>query len=65
MLLVFNCLDSFSVVIATFKIVSTKGAGTSLCVRSSILLNTALHVFPLGQEPCHASVMIIFDLTEV
>lgn len=67
MLLVFNSLVSSTLVLATFKIVSTKGAfaGILLHVRSYILLNTAFYVFTLGQKPCHASVMFIFDLTEV
>lgn len=67
MLLVFNCQDYFTIIIATFKIVSTKGtyAGILLHVRSYILLNTDFYVFALGQKPCHACVMIIFDLKEV
>lgn len=35
------------------------------CMRSYILFNTAFYVFALGQKSCHASVTIIFDLTEV
>lgn len=67
MLLVVSFWESFTVVIATFKIVPTKGtyAGILLHVRSYILLNTAFYVFALGQKPCHACVMISFDLKEV
>lgn len=67
MLLVSNYLDSFTVVIPSFKVVATEVtyAGMSLDVRSYILLNTDFYVIALVQTTCSASVMITFDLTEV
>lgn len=60
-------LDSFTVVIPSFKVVATEVtyAGMSLDVRSYILLNTDFYVIALVQTTCSASVMITFDLTEV
>lgn len=69
MLLVSNYLDSFTVVISSFKVVATEVTygGISLDMRSYVLLNTNIFfsVVALGQTTCSASVMITFDLTEV
>jgi len=65
MLLVSNYLDSFTVVISSFKVAATEVAGISLDVRSYILLNADFYVIAQGQTTCGANVIITFDLTEV
>lgn len=67
MLLVSNYLDSFTVVIPSFKVVVTEAtcAGISLDVRRYILSNTDLSVIARGQTTCSASVIVTFDFTEV
>lgn len=62
-----NYLNSFTVVISSFKVVATEVSytGVSLDVRSYIPLNIDFYVIALGQTTCSTSVISIFDFTEV